>query len=141
MAFAGYMEASTGYPVTSNPVSYPTANPVNTITKFNEDGTLGYSFLYAQAEDVQPLKAIAMDEEDNLYIAIVDHEDFMPTTANAFQENNRGNTEIHLASFDSLGNWNWASFLGGAASEEVEFLEYKDGQWVATDWNKKCFTQ
>jgi len=130
MVFAGYSEVFanySGFPITGNPIDYPASPSPNTISKINIDGSLAYSIYYGQSEDVQPLRAIAMDENGNTFIAINELEGFMPTTIGAYQASYEAGSDTHLASLDDSGNLNWATYLGGSAMEDVDYIQYQNG--------------
>ena len=127
MVFAGYSEKNTAFPITGNPIDYPSSSSPNTISKFNIDGSLAYSVYYGQSEDVQPVRSIALDDAGNTYVAIMELEGFMPATIGAYQEYYATSGDAHLGSLDPNGNLNWATYLGGDEYEQVDFMHYKDG--------------
>lgn len=127
MVFAGYSEKETGFPILGNSVDAPNISSPNTISKINIDGSLAYSIYYGQSEDVQPVRAVAMDEGGSTFIAIGEYEGFMPATIGAYQEYYGTNVDAHLASLDNSGNINWATYLGGSNDEFVDYMEYQDG--------------
>ena len=131
MAIAGTSNSTTGFPVTSDPIAYPSPALPNTVTKFNGDGTLSYSFLYGEGNFKQLIHSMVMDESGNLYIGTYDFELFMPTTPGAFSEGS-GSLDVHLARFDCNGNLDWGTFLGGSLFDVLTNVIYKDGKLMVS---------
>jgi PKD repeat protein/methionine-rich copper-binding protein CopC len=127
----------TGYTQSSN---FPTINAYQPtfngtsdvfLSKFSSNGTLIYS-TYLGGNKADQGTGIAVDNNGNIYITGQTQSPNFPTTSDAYQQSQSGTTyDVFLSEFNSNGNLNYSTYLGGTGAEY--------GNGIAVDSNGNIY--
>jgi hypothetical protein len=111
-AYVAGSTSSSNYPTTAG--AFQTANPGGFLTKVNSSGSaLAYS-TYLGSSVGAPASAVAVDASGNAYVVGFTGANY-PTTANAFQTANAGQSDAFMTKMNSSGSGLlYSTYLGGS---------------------------
>ncbi|MHA2250965.1 MAG: SBBP repeat-containing protein, partial [Candidatus Kariarchaeaceae archaeon] len=111
----------------TNSADFPTKNAIQVnkssewegfISKFNSSGGLLWStFLGGSGRD--QLEALALDQEDNIYVTGRTESSDFPVTGNAYQKQLKGDFDGFFTKFNPQGNIIWSTFVGGSDFDTI----------------------
>jgi hypothetical protein len=122
--WAGISNASPNFPhITSNAIQPTATASMNAaLIKLSADGRrlLYGTFLSDGVSTSSGPTTVRVDKKDNVYFLCHASANKIPVTPGVFQPKVAGNIDFVLSKFDSSGNLQYCSFLGGPGNEEVE---------------------
>ena len=74
---------------------------------------------YFGGSDGDNLSIVKCDKYGNIYIGGFSYSINLPTTDNAYQENNNGNLDIFVCKLDSKGDVLWCTYIGGESQDII----------------------
>lgn len=103
---------------------------ISSINLYSENNTLKWSS-YIGGNNNDEITSVKTDEFGNYYILGITSSTNYPTTANAFQKYNNGQSDIFITKFDKNNNIIWSTYLGGRAADAPHnFIITKNAIWV-----------
>jgi hypothetical protein len=111
----------------TNSLDFPTKNAIQEnrsmnfdaiVCKFNATGGLLWSTFMGGTGDDQA-ESVALDQEDNIYVAGETNSLEFPVTTNGYQKNKNGGDDMFLTKFNPQGNITWSTFVGGNQDDRL----------------------
>jgi len=91
------------------------------IARFNNDNTLAWCTYFGGANSNEKISKLVVTQ-DALYFCGETGSPFMHGTAGSHQEDIAGNTDGFVGSFNLIGEINWLTLFGGAATDGIESI-------------------
>jgi len=121
--------AGTGFPVTAGALQtsfgggdagVPYGTQDGFVCKLTPDGSAVVFCTYFGADDVVPVRDIAIDASGSIYVATTANRDPglpLAAFANTYQKNRAGGRDVLLAKLNTDGALQWATYVGGSSGE------------------------
>jgi hypothetical protein len=103
---------STDFPTKSAIQAEKSLQMDTVVSKFNTDGELRWSTFLGET-GYDKAQSVAIDQEDNIYIAGRTNSIAFPTTYGAYQLIPRGGSDFFLTKFNPQGGIIWSTYVGG----------------------------